>query len=81
MARVCGTANERMISSGARGRGMADGNASAALVNTDVNCDGCEQSTAPRASHASSSNCRSAENRLCEPLSAVGSGCGGAASR
>ena len=42
-------------------------------MNTEVNCDGCEQSTAPRASHASSSNCRSAENRFC-PGSALSFG-------
>ena len=30
--------NDRMISSGARGRGATAGNASAGLVNTDENC-------------------------------------------
>ena len=67
VAFVCGTSNERMISSGARGRGTPDGNASAGLVKIRVNCESCEQFTAPFASHAQISNCRSAVKRFWPP--------------
>ena len=69
VAFVCGTSNERMISSGARGRGTPDGNASAGLVKIRANCESCEQSTAPFASHVQSSNDRRAEKRFWPPLS------------
>ena len=61
VARVSGMSNERRISSGARGRGATDGNASAGLVNTDVNCASCVQSTA--AAHLAGQQLERAQRR------------------
>jgi hypothetical protein len=59
--------NARMISSGARGRGATDGNASAGLVYTRLKSAASAQSFAGVAAQARTRNCRSAETRPCEP--------------
>jgi hypothetical protein len=59
-----GMLNDRMIRSGATGRGKSAGNALAGLVNTSLNSESCVQSTSCLASHTRIWNCRSAENRL-----------------
>ena len=72
VAFVVGTSNDRMISSGARGRGATDGKASAGLVKMTVEVGRVRARDRAVASHASTRNCRSAEKRLCAPAVRVG---------
>src|SRR2546430_7616436 len=73
VACVFGTVNDRIRSSGTRGRGATDGKASAGLAKSSVNCEFCVQSTPAFTWHDRISNERNAENRLWDPVSPPGS--------